>query len=145
VDAGPPCYADNDKDGVADLKDRCPNVATRVANRLGMRFTKNIAVGFPYQPQVSPLLKDARVVGVPLRSAIATLDRAASRAGAREHFGLDPHRPTLFVFGASQGARSINLAVSGAAKEITAAGIQVLHVTGARNEAWRSATCRRGT
>ena len=110
------------------------NVPPGVANRLGMRFTKHIAVGFPYQPEVSPLLKDARVVGVPLRSAIATLDRPASRAGAREHFGLDPRRPTLFVFGASQGARSINLAVSGAAKEITGAGIQVLHVTGARNE-----------
>ena len=110
------------------------NVPPGVANRLGMRFTKHIAVGFPYQPSVSPLLKDARVVGVPLRSAISTLDRAASRAGAREHFGLDPNRPTLFVFGASQGARSINLAVSGAAKEITGAGIQVLHVTGARNE-----------
>jgi UDP-N-acetylglucosamine--N-acetylmuramyl-(pentapeptide) pyrophosphoryl-undecaprenol N-acetylglucosamine transferase len=110
------------------------NVPPGVANRLGMRFTKHIAVGFPYQPQVSPLLKDARVVGVPLRSAIATLDRPASRVGAREHFGLDPQRPTLFVFGASQGARSINVAVSGAAKEITGAGIQVLHVTGARNE-----------
>src|SRR6185437_12976283 len=31
-------------------------------------------------------------------------------------------------------ARSINLAVSGAAKQITAAGVQVLHVIGARNE-----------
>jgi UDP-N-acetylglucosamine--N-acetylmuramyl-(pentapeptide) pyrophosphoryl-undecaprenol N-acetylglucosamine transferase len=110
------------------------NVPPGVANRLGMRFTKHIAVGFPYQPEVSPLLKDARVVGVPLRSAITTLDRRESRAGAREHFGLEPDRPTLFVFGASQGARSINLAVSGAAKQITTAGIQVLHVTGARND-----------
>src|SRR6185369_8892373 len=42
--------------------------------------------------------------------------------------------PTLFVFGASQGARSINLAMAGAAKAITGAGVQVLHVTGARNE-----------
>jgi UDP-N-acetylglucosamine--N-acetylmuramyl-(pentapeptide) pyrophosphoryl-undecaprenol N-acetylglucosamine transferase len=110
------------------------NVPPGVANRLGMRFTKHVAVGFPYQPTVSPLLKDARVVGVPLRPAIATLNRAESRLGAREHFGLDPHRPTLFVFGASQGARSINLAIAGAAKAVTAAGIQVLHVIGARNE-----------
>src|SRR5205823_3851625 len=50
------------------------------------------------------------------------------------HFGLDPDRPTLFVFGASQGARSINLAMAGAAKALTAAGIQVLHIMGARNE-----------
>jgi UDP-N-acetylglucosamine--N-acetylmuramyl-(pentapeptide) pyrophosphoryl-undecaprenol N-acetylglucosamine transferase len=110
------------------------NVPPGVANRLGMRFTKHVAVGFPFQPEVSPLLKDARVVGVPLRTAITTLDRRESRVGAREHFGLDPDRPTLFVFGASQGARSINLAVSAAAKAITGAGVQVLHVTGARNE-----------
>jgi UDP-N-acetylglucosamine--N-acetylmuramyl-(pentapeptide) pyrophosphoryl-undecaprenol N-acetylglucosamine transferase len=80
------------------------NVPPGVANRLGMRFTKHVAVGFPHQPKASPLLADARVVGVPLRPAIATLNRAASRVGAREHFGLDPDRPTLFVFGASQGA-----------------------------------------
>jgi UDP-N-acetylglucosamine--N-acetylmuramyl-(pentapeptide) pyrophosphoryl-undecaprenol N-acetylglucosamine transferase len=110
------------------------NVPPGVANRLGMRFTKHVAVGFPFQPQVSPLLKDARVVGVPLRTAITSLDRDESRAGAREHFGLEPDRPTLFVFGASQGARSINVAVAGAAKAITGAGVQVLHVTGARNE-----------
>jgi len=110
------------------------NVPPGVANRLGMRFTKHVAVGFPFQPTVSPLLRDARVVGVPLRPAITTLDRSASRVGAREHFGLDPHRPTLFVFGASQGARSINLAMAGAAKALTTAGIQVLHVIGLRNE-----------
>jgi UDP-N-acetylglucosamine--N-acetylmuramyl-(pentapeptide) pyrophosphoryl-undecaprenol N-acetylglucosamine transferase len=110
------------------------NVPPGVANRLGMRFTKHVAVGFPYQPELSPLLREARVVGVPLRPAIATLDRVRDAPGAREHFGLDPDRPTLFVFGASQGARSINLAMAGAAKALTTAGIQVLHVIGARND-----------
>src|SRR6185436_716957 len=38
------------------------------------------------------------------------------------------------VFGASQGARSINVAMSGAARALTDAGVQVLHVMGARNE-----------
>ncbi|HEY7222401.1 MAG TPA: undecaprenyldiphospho-muramoylpentapeptide beta-N-acetylglucosaminyltransferase [Micromonosporaceae bacterium] len=110
------------------------NVPPGVANRLGMRFTKHIAVGFPHQPQGSPLLADARVTGVPLRPAIATLDRRQVQQGAREHFGLHPYLPVLFVFGASQGSRSINQAVAAAAKTITSAGIQVLHVTGARNE-----------
>jgi UDP-N-acetylglucosamine--N-acetylmuramyl-(pentapeptide) pyrophosphoryl-undecaprenol N-acetylglucosamine transferase len=110
------------------------NVPPGVANRLGMRFTKHVAVGFPFQPDVSPMLRDARLVGVPLRPAIAQLDRTQDRVGAREHFGLDPDRPTLFVFGASQGARSINLAMADAAKAVTTAGIQVLHVIGARNE-----------
>lgn len=110
------------------------NVPPGVANRMGMRFTKNVGVGFNHQPAASPLLRDARVVGVPLRSAITELDRAASQVPAREHFGLDPHRPTLLVFGGSQGARSLNRAMAASAKAVTAAGIQVLHVIGARNE-----------
>jgi UDP-N-acetylglucosamine--N-acetylmuramyl-(pentapeptide) pyrophosphoryl-undecaprenol N-acetylglucosamine transferase len=110
------------------------NVPPGVANKLGMRFTDRVAVGFPHQPQQSETLRKATVVGVPLRRSIATLDRQAQRERARAHFGLDLHRPTLFVFGASQGARSINLAVAGAAKAITDAGVQVLHVIGARND-----------
>lgn len=110
------------------------NVPPGVANRMGMRFTRHLAVGFPYQTEQVPVLRGARVTGVPLRPAIAHLDRAARRREARLHFGLDPDRPTLFVFGASQGARSINLAMAGAAKALTAAGIQVLHIMGARNE-----------
>ena len=110
------------------------NVPPGVANRLGMRFTDHVAVGFPHQVAQVPALRDARVTGVPLRRSITTLDRAARRAEARAHFGLQPDLPVLFVFGASQGARSINLAVSGAAKALTTAGVQVLHIIGARNE-----------
>src|SRR4051795_1534999 len=96
------------------------NVPPGVANRMGMRFTRNVAVGFPHQVEQVPGLRHARVTGVPLRPSITTLDRAARRAEARAHFGLRPDLPTLFVFGASQGARSINLAMAGAAKAITA-------------------------
>jgi UDP-N-acetylglucosamine--N-acetylmuramyl-(pentapeptide) pyrophosphoryl-undecaprenol N-acetylglucosamine transferase len=105
-----------------------------VANKLGMRFTKNVAVGFPHQPQQSEALRDARVVGVPLRTALTRLDRPALRPQALAHFGLRPDLPVLFVFGASQGARTINLAVAGAAKKLSHAGIQVLHVQGGRND-----------
>lgn len=110
------------------------NVPAGIANKLGMRFTDNVAVGFPHQPRQDEALRDATVVGVPLRQSIATVDRVALREQARAYFGLDPHRPTLFVFGASQGARSINLAVAASAKALTSAGVQVLHVIGARNE-----------
>lgn len=113
------------------------NVPPGIANRLGMWFTDDVAVGFPHQPAQSAVLGTARVVGVPLRRAIASLDRAVRRADARKHFDLDPDRPTLLVFGASQGARTINLAASGAARALTDAGIQVLHLTGARNETVR--------
>ena len=110
------------------------NVPMGVANKMAQKFTPYIAAGFPHQRVQEPRLKDARVVGVPLRTSIATLDRAARRAEARAYFGLHPDLPTLFVFGASNGARSINLAVSGAAKAITGAGVQVLHIIGAKND-----------
>jgi UDP-N-acetylglucosamine--N-acetylmuramyl-(pentapeptide) pyrophosphoryl-undecaprenol N-acetylglucosamine transferase len=110
------------------------NVPPGVANRLGMKFTKHVAVGFPHQREQAESLRKARVVGVPLRRSISQLDRAASRGPALAHFGLRDDLPVLFVFGASQGARSINLAMAGAAKAISAAGVQVLHIIGARNE-----------
>ena len=110
------------------------NVPPGVANKMGMRFHKNVAVGFPYQVEQVESLRGARVTGVPLRTGIATLHRQARQQEGRAKFGLDPHLPTLFVFGASAGARSINVAMAGAAKAVTAAGVQVLHVMGARNE-----------
>jgi UDP-N-acetylglucosamine--N-acetylmuramyl-(pentapeptide) pyrophosphoryl-undecaprenol N-acetylglucosamine transferase len=110
------------------------NVPPGVANRMGMKFTKHVGVGFPHQIAQVDALRNARLVGVPMRTAITGLDRAATRDAARAHFGLRPDLPTLFVSGGSSGARSINLAVVGAAKEIAAAGVQVLHVIGAINE-----------
>lgn len=110
------------------------NVPPGVANRMGMKFTRNVAVGFPHQIAQEPSLRHARLVGVPLRQSIAALDRPAVCAQARAHFGLRQDLPVLLVSGGSSGARSINLAVAGAAKELSAAGVQVLHVMGARNE-----------
>ena len=67
------------------------NVPPGVANRLGMRFTKHVAVGFPHQPSRSTSLRDARVAGVPLRPAIADAGpgRAAGPAPASTS-GCDP-------------------------------------------------------
>jgi UDP-N-acetylglucosamine--N-acetylmuramyl-(pentapeptide) pyrophosphoryl-undecaprenol N-acetylglucosamine transferase len=110
------------------------NVPPGVANRMGMKFTKNVAVGFGHQVQQAESLRDARVVGVPLRTGITQLDRAALRPQALAHFGLRPDLPVLFVSGGSSGARTINLAVAAAAKKLAHAGVQVLHVQGGRNE-----------
>ncbi len=99
-----------------------------LANRVGARFARGVAVAVPGTP-----LPGARVVGIPLRRSITTLDRAALRAEARRHFGLDPDAPTLLVFGGSQGAQSINTAVSGAAREFAEAGVGVLHAHGPKN------------
>lgn len=98
------------------------------ANRLGARFTPHVAVTFPGTP-----IAHGQYVGLPIRRAVATLDRAAVRAEARAAFGLDPDRTTLLVTGGSQGARRLNLAASSAAADLAAAGVQVLHATGPNN------------
>jgi UDP-N-acetylglucosamine--N-acetylmuramyl-(pentapeptide) pyrophosphoryl-undecaprenol N-acetylglucosamine transferase len=106
------------------------NARPGLANRAGARIARRVAVSFPDTP-----LPKAEYVGLPLRPMIAGLDRAALRAEARRFFGLDADRPTLLVTGGSQGARSLNQAVSGASAALAGAGVQVLHVVGPKGEA----------
>jgi UDP-N-acetylglucosamine--N-acetylmuramyl-(pentapeptide) pyrophosphoryl-undecaprenol N-acetylglucosamine transferase len=101
------------------------NARPGVANRVGARLTRQVAVGTP-----GTGLPHARLVGIPLRPQIAALDAAATRPEALRHFGLRDDVPTLLVFGGSQGARRINQAVAGAAAALQQAGIQVLHAAG---------------
>ena len=76
---------------------------------------------------------DVEVVGVPVRESITSLDRPALRAEARAHFGFADDDRVLLVFGGSQGAQSLNRAVAGAAEDLAAAGISVLHAHGPKN------------
>ena len=106
------------------------NALPGLANRVGARLAGRVAVSFPDTP-----LRNAEYVGLPIRRMISHLDRAATRDEARAFFGLDPERPTLLVTGGSQGARRLNQAVSGAARALADAGVQVLHVVGPNGEA----------
>jgi len=101
------------------------NAKPGLANRIGARLTRYVGTATAEVP-----LPHARHVGIPLRRAVATLDRAASRAEGRAYFGLDPDRPTLLVFGGSQGARRINETMGAAAPAVLATGAQVLHARG---------------
>ncbi|HYY11668.1 MAG TPA: undecaprenyldiphospho-muramoylpentapeptide beta-N-acetylglucosaminyltransferase [Kineosporiaceae bacterium] len=101
------------------------NARPGLANRLGARFTPYVAVTFP-----GTELRGARVLGMPLRRRISTLDRAALRDEARAAFGLDPDLTTLLVFGGSLGAQRLNVTFGKAREAVGAAGVQVLHVTG---------------
>ena len=104
------------------------NASAGIANKLGARFADQVMSAVP-----DCGLPGAQVVGIPVRGSIATLDRAATRAEAREFFGLDPDAPTLFVFGGSQGAQQLNEAVVGASEALGEAGIGVLHAYGKKN------------
>lgn len=104
------------------------NAVPGLANKVAARFTNNVVVSFP-----NTQLPHARYLGLPVRAAIAELDRAGERAAARMALGLDSSRATLLVSGGSQGARRINVATKQALPRLLAAGVQVLHVLGAKN------------
>ena len=104
------------------------NALPGLANRVGARLAARVAATAPGTP-----LHRAEHVGMPLRRAVSSLDRAAVRGEARAEFGLDADRPTLLVVGGSQGAASLNRAAVGAADVLTAAGVQVLHARGPKN------------
>ncbi len=104
------------------------NARAGIANRVGARTAARILSAVPDSG-----LKRAEVVGVPVRAAITALDRAALRAEARAHFGFADDARVLLVFGGSQGAVSLNRAVSGAAADLAAAGVSVLHAHGPKN------------
>lgn len=104
------------------------NARAGLANRVGARKAQRVLSAVPDSG-----LGGAEVVGVPLRSSITSLDRAALRTEARAHFGFDDDARVLLVFGGSQGAVSLNNAVSAAAAELAEAGISVLHAHGPKN------------
>jgi len=99
-----------------------------IANRLGAHLTTHVFTGHP-----DAKLRNGKYLGLPIRRQIAELDRFALGDKARAHFGLRPDLPVLLVTGGSQGAISLNRALSGAVGAITGAGVQVLHVTGPKH------------
>lgn len=105
------------------------NARPGIANRLGARFTDYVGTTF-----ASTRLHGGRVVGMPLRREISTLDRNARRDEALAHFGLADGWPTLLVTGGSLGAQRLNAAFAQRSGALSAAGIQVLHLTGLGKE-----------
>jgi len=107
-----------------------PGVTTRALSRIAS------ATAVTYPESARYLARKSRVVvtGNPVRKSILKAERGA---GARA-FGLDPMRPTLLVFGGSQGARAINQAMVDALPDLLARHpeLQVIHQTGRRDHAW---------
>ncbi|HAM24205.1 MAG TPA: undecaprenyldiphospho-muramoylpentapeptide beta-N-acetylglucosaminyltransferase [Actinobacteria bacterium] len=100
------------------------NVRPGLANRLGARWAQLVVTGLP-----GTSLPGAQFVGMPMRSALQDLERAALRPQARDMFALD-ERPVVLVFGGSSGARRLNNAMLGAQGSLAAMGVQVLLVAG---------------
>ncbi|MEU3472399.1 MULTISPECIES: undecaprenyldiphospho-muramoylpentapeptide beta-N-acetylglucosaminyltransferase [Rhodococcus] len=109
------------------------NARAGIANKVGARSAQRVLAAVAGSGIAARGAVDADVIGIPVRPTITELDRAAVRAEARAHFGLPEKGRVLLVFGGSQGARSLNDAVSGAAAALADAGISVLHAHGPKN------------
>lgn len=96
------------------------NAVLGLANKAATWFGAALFWGLP------PAEGDGKVVGTPVRPALFGRGDAKE---ARRALGLDPERKTILVFGGSQGAKAINLAVP---KAMRASGVdaQVLHLAG---------------
>ncbi len=100
------------------------NAVLGLANRACAALGAELYWGLP------PFHGGGTVCGTPIRPA---LWKAASREDAARALGLDAGRPTVLVFGGSQGARGINrqapAALSSVARAL-AGGLQVIHLAG---------------
>jgi UDP-N-acetylglucosamine--N-acetylmuramyl-(pentapeptide) pyrophosphoryl-undecaprenol N-acetylglucosamine transferase len=111
------------------------NSVPGLTNRIAARWADRIAVTFPGSAHRFRHPERCVVTGNPVREDVLTLDRAAEQRGARERLGLDADRPTLLVFGGSQGARSINQAIVAAQPRWGRSDLQVLHAAGSADYA----------
>ena len=126
--ASAPAYVAARREGIPFVVHEA-NAKPGLANVLGARRAAAVGVAFAGTP-----LRGGEVVGMPLRREVIELDRAAQRAAAAEHFGLDVERSVLLVFGGSLGAQRLNDAFADSWRDVLAAGWQLLHVTGERSD-----------
>jgi len=99
-----------------------PNVVPGFANRVVARWASGAAVHFE---ETRKYFRQARVTGVPVRQAFFEVEEKSAPSG----------RPTLLVFGGSQGAHAINLAMIRCLPELQkqVPGIHIIHQTGERD------------
>jgi UDP-N-acetylglucosamine--N-acetylmuramyl-(pentapeptide) pyrophosphoryl-undecaprenol N-acetylglucosamine transferase len=97
------------------------NYVPGFANRVVGRRVSAAAVHFP---ETERYFHNARVVGVPVRPEFSSIAPRSANA-----------RPTLLVFGGSQGAHAINQAVTAAITEVQrqVPDVHIIHQTGERD------------
>jgi UDP-N-acetylglucosamine--N-acetylmuramyl-(pentapeptide) pyrophosphoryl-undecaprenol N-acetylglucosamine transferase len=105
------------------------NAVPGKANRLSARLVRAVLLGFK---ECAPFFPKARteVTGTPVRTELTRLDRQL----ARQKLGLRNDLPTVLVMGGSQGASGINQAMIKSLSALHGVPLQVIHLSGARDE-----------
>ncbi len=99
------------------------------ANRMTAKMVRAVLLGFK---ECAPFFPNAQteVTGTPIRTELKRLDRVE----ARTRLGLSPDLQTLLVMGGSQGASGINQAMIRALPALKGMPLQVIHLSGTRDE-----------
>ena len=86
-----------------------------ITTRIGARWADTLFYSFPHSAKHFTKHKDCRLSGNPVRSGLGELNKSE----ALNELRLDSGRKTILVFGGSQGAKSINNAVSEIIDDLT--------------------------
>lgn len=107
------------------------NAYPGVTTRWLARRARQVHLGFPEARARLATGPETAVfaLGNPVRSP-GPSEGGGNRLSVLANLGLGPERPTLLVFGGSQGARAINYAVAGALERRLLDGVNVLWGTG---------------
>lgn len=110
------------------------NAVAGRANRVIAKDADTIFVSYKESiAQFPPSIRSRiHVIGTPVRDSLL---QQPAPAEARTHFGLDPLRKTLLVFGGSLGARSLNAAMKQSLRALLADGMNVIWQTGTSENA----------
>lgn len=104
------------------------NAKAGLANRVGAQFAAAVAETVPGS------LSNAILTGLPLRNSITDLNKEKLRDEARNFFGIKSERPTILVFGGSQGAQSLNKVIEDAKSSKLLEDFNVIHSVGGKNK-----------
>lgn len=108
-----------------------------ISNRLFARIADEVHLSFVEARSYFKRRDNLKVTGNPVRRYILSGDRASSRA----EFGLEPGKPTVFVFGGSRGAHRINEAALDAMRRLKGrVDVQFILQTGRDDFEWAKGT-----
>jgi UDP-N-acetylglucosamine--N-acetylmuramyl-(pentapeptide) pyrophosphoryl-undecaprenol N-acetylglucosamine transferase len=99
------------------------------ANRLAAKMVRAVLLGFKECAAFFPKVR-TELTGTPIRTELKRLDRQS----ARLKLGLQPDVTTMLVMGGSQGASGINQAIIKSLPLLSEAALQVIHLSGSRDE-----------
>lgn len=108
------------------------NVLVGRTNRLLARYAQRVCTTFAETVSAFPPGKAVQT-GLPLRAGIVAPETITPEEARCRFSGLARDRFTVLIIGGSQGARAINRLVLDSIPALLAAGVQVLHQTGAKN------------